>query len=66
MAKVKIPTVRGDLPAYVATPPAAKPWPGVIVIHDVLGMTRDLTHQADWAREGYWPPPDLFSSEAGR
>ena len=48
MSGAAIETGHGMMPAYVATPRRSGPHPGVVVIHDAMGMGQDVRNQADW------------------
>ena len=60
---VSLPGSKGALDGYLAVPDGTGPWPGVVVIHDALGMTADLRGQCDWlAGAGFVAVgPDLYS-----
>lgn len=63
MAETTFRASHGESRAYLARPDGTGPWPGVIVLHDVFGMTADLRRQCDWlAGAGYLAlAPDLYS-----
>ncbi|HEY5184330.1 MAG TPA: dienelactone hydrolase family protein [Actinomycetes bacterium] len=54
MTDVELRVEHGRLPAFLAAPESPGPWPGVVVIHEALGLTEDIRSIADrLARSGY-------------
>ena len=62
MGDVWIPVNSVELPLFVTAPEKGAPWPGVVVLHDVVGMSEDLRNQTRWlAKAGFLAAaPDLF------
>lgn len=59
---VQVDTRDGGMAVAVSVPAGTGPWPGVVVVHDAIGMSADLRRQADWlATQGYLvAAPDLY------
>lgn len=58
-----------DLPAHVVAPPTGTgPWPGVVVVHELLGLTDDIREiTARFAAAGFVAvAPDLFADGGAR
>jgi carboxymethylenebutenolidase len=64
VTEVTFSSPHGTLGGYLARPTGEGPWPGVIVIHDVFGLSSDLRRQCEWlAASGFIAfGPDLYSS----
>ena len=57
------PVPGGTLDGFLAVPAGPGPWPGVVVIHEIFGLTDDIRRQADrFAEAGYLAlAPDLYA-----
>lgn len=68
MPGLRFSTPSGELGGYLAHPIGAGPFPGVVVIQDVLGLSDDIREQADrLAAAGYLAfAPDLYSGRGIR
>jgi carboxymethylenebutenolidase len=54
MPDITYPAADGQLSGYLAAPQGRGPWPGVVVVQDVLGLTPDLKRITDrFAANGY-------------
>ena len=67
MPTVRVPGAASapELDAHLAVPPVGSgPWPGVVVVHELFGLTDDIRSQADrLAAAGYLAlAPDLFTA----
>ncbi len=62
MPTITYPAPSGPIPGYLAAPDGAGPWPAVVVIQDVRGLTADIRRSADrFAAAGYLAlAPDLY------
>jgi len=68
VADVDIPVPSGTIRGYLAVPEGSAsgsegPWPGVVVLHEIFGLTDDIKKQADrFAANGYLAlAPDLYA-----
>ncbi len=67
MTTIQIDTPGGPIDALLSTPPGNGPWPGVVVIHDIVGYGPDKESTNDRiARAGYLALTPNMYSRGGR
>ena len=68
MPELIYPASSGELRAYLALPIGEGPWPGVVVIHDAVGLSDDIREQADRLAAARYLAfaPDLYSGRGLR
>ncbi|MFD4458806.1 dienelactone hydrolase family protein [Nocardia sp. NPDC058480] len=68
MESIEIDAPTGKIDGLIARPAGEGPWPGVVVVHDILGVNDDLRHQLDiLAAAGYLAiAPNLFTRGTAR
>ncbi|MUL68281.1 carboxymethylenebutenolidase [Mycobacterium sp. CBMA 234] len=66
MPAITYPATTGPIPGYLATPEGPGPWPAVVVIQDVRGLTADIRRSVDrFANAGYLAlAPDLYGGHS--
>jgi carboxymethylenebutenolidase len=66
--EVRIALRDGHLPATLVLPEGAGPWPGVVVVHEILGVNRDIRRIAARIAAGGYACvlPDLFAARGAR
>jgi carboxymethylenebutenolidase len=62
-----VPAAGGDLRAFTVAPDLPPPWPALIVIHPVMGLTDYVQGvSTEFAAEGYYVvAPDLYTHDSG-
>ncbi|MFE3055018.1 dienelactone hydrolase family protein [Nocardia sp. NPDC059239] len=63
MSTIQLTTPDGTIDAYIATPAGPGPWPGVVVVHDMVGVNDDMrTIAGRLSGNGYLAiVPNLFA-----
>ena len=62
----RFPSPHGEIRAFTVAPNAPRPWPTLILIHPIMGVTERIRNLvAAFAAEGYYTvAPDLYTNDA--
>lgn len=63
----RFPSPHGEIRAFAVEPDAPRPWPALILIHPIMGVTDRIRNlAATFAAEGYYTvAPDLYTNDPG-